>query len=163
MNPKAAKPQCQPFADLEDLSGAAAPKAVTHLALESKETPGTIHSVSLALLPGDNAAKALEAARKALPSCGDFAETTDDPAPEESSTVEYALTGGAGYDLGDDALSLAFGTDGLYSIVVTVVRVGPVLVRGMSVNVFGPPPAAIPEAVMKAQVDKVAAITRPAH
>ncbi|MFF7251333.1 hypothetical protein ACFZBU_46655 [Embleya sp. NPDC008237] len=164
LNPKAAKPQCQPIADLEDLSGAAAPKAVTHLGLESEETPGTVHSVSIALLSGNDATGALDAARKALPSCGDFAETTDNPAPQESSTAEYALTGGAGHDLGDDSLSLEFGTDdGQYSIVVTVVRVGPVLVRGMSLGMFGPPPVAIPEAVMKAQVDKIAAITSPAR
>ncbi|MFI6982896.1 hypothetical protein ACIBSV_30415 [Embleya sp. NPDC050154] len=53
--------------------------------------------------------------------------------------------------------------DGPYSFVVTVVRVGPVLVRGMSVGMFGPPAVAIPKAVMKAQVDKVAAIALPAR
>ncbi|MGC0415532.1 hypothetical protein [Embleya sp. AB8] len=162
LNPKATRPQCQPIADLEDLSGSAAPAAVTHLGLDSQDSPGTFNAVSIAVLPGNDAAKALEAAGKALPSCGDYAVATDDPA-EEGSAAAYTLTGGAGHDLGDDSLTMDFGTGGQYSFVVTVVRVGPILLRGTSMGTYGPPPTAIPKAVMKAQVDRIARLTRPAR
>ncbi|MFI1586280.1 hypothetical protein [Embleya sp. NPDC020630] len=162
LNSRATKPQCQPIADLQDLSGAAAPTAVTHLGLDSDDAPGTINAVSIALLPEDGAAKAVDAARKALPSCGDYAIGTDDPA-DPGATADYTLTGGAGHDIGDDSLTMNFDTGEQYSSVVTVVRVGPLLLRGTSVGMYGPPPTAIPKAVMKAQADKITGPTRPAH
>ncbi|WP_143658259.1 hypothetical protein [Embleya scabrispora] len=162
LNPRATKPQCQPIADLEDLSGAATPTTVTHLGLDSEDAPGTVNAVSIAVLPGDGAAKALEAAWKALPSCGDFAVWTDDPADPGAAT-EDTLTGGPGHGIGDDSLTMDFDTGEQYSSVVTVVRVGPILLRGTSVGMYGPPPTAIPKAVMKAQVDKIAGLTRPAR
>ncbi|MGW9211345.1 hypothetical protein ACWGR4_30765 [Embleya sp. NPDC055664] len=162
LNSRATRPQCQPIADLQDLSGPAAPTAVTHLGLDFEDAPGTVNAVSIAVLPGDGAAKAVEAARRALPSCGDFAVWTDDPA-DPGATAEYALTGGPGHAIGDDSLTMDFDTGEQYSSVVTVVRVGPILLRGTSVGMYGPRPTAIPKAVMKAQADKIAGPTRPAR
>jgi len=144
------KPACQPLMDLiegDGVSGASAPHVSGELTM-----PGASESRYAFFLssyrPGV-AEKLLGDVKAAIPSCGTFRSTGD-------ASLTYTVSPLPAPSVGDEGLAFKISADIGFTVTMSTVRVGSVIVHGASQN----PDRVIPPAVLKAQTDKLAAAQR---
>ncbi|MCF2530627.1 hypothetical protein [Yinghuangia soli] len=151
---KASTPACQPLADLLNASGPVKGVGRASAELQTTSAPTTTYNVGLLSFPSGEAAKVLAAAKKAVPSCAEFTADSD------GTMVTYKVALAAGAKAGDESLGLSvnMSAEGMtFDAPIVFVRSGSVLVGAQGLDMNGSSAKPIDNAVIKAQVEKIAA------
>ncbi|WP_245727399.1 hypothetical protein [Streptomyces vietnamensis] len=148
---KADRKECQPLASLIGGFTHIAPVATAHRSLQGlKATDATVGSMWLASHSEQNATRVMDELGAAVTACPKgfktlgltYGKVEKLPAPKlGDQAVAYRITG----DIGKQKMPMTY----------TVVRGGGVIAAFYGVNMLDPNHAAIPEAVVKAQLDRL--------
>ncbi|MDI2127456.1 hypothetical protein [Yinghuangia seranimata] len=153
------RPECQPFADLMTGSGAGvAPTGYGAVGLVADGKEDALFSISMRTYRPGDAPALFDAARAALAACPDFRARD-----AQGVTTGYAVAMQDAPDLGDQALrgTIAVSLRGnTFTLPSTFVRSGNVVVQFSAFDPGGPEPAAVPDAIVRAQLAKLAAAER---
>lgn len=145
---RADKAVCQPLLDLLNGGGTLQTTGLVSAELTAPGASSSEYALSLASFGPEAAAKLLSDTKSAIGSCATF-KAGDSSGPMLTYTVAKAQ----GPNIGDDSVTFVVSSDLGFTVRLTAARTGAVIVQGMALG----SDKAMPEAIVKAQVDKAKA------